>query len=62
MIVIAHRLSTVADFDKVLVLDGGRMVEFGTPRELWEKDGVFRGMCRRTGGSEEENLRQVIMG
>ncbi|RGP63629.1 ATP-dependent bile acid permease [Fusarium longipes] len=62
MLVIAHRLSTVADFDKVLVLDGGRMVEFGTPGELWEKDGVFRGMCRRTGASEEENLRRVIMG
>ncbi|KAG8673600.1 hypothetical protein FPOAC2_07047 [Fusarium poae] len=62
MIVIAHRLSTVADFDKVLVLDGGRMVEFGTPRELWEQDGVFRGMCKRTGSNEEEHLRQVIMG
>ncbi|CAG1999919.1 unnamed protein product [Fusarium graminearum] len=62
MIVIAHRLSTVADFDKVLVLDGGRMVEFGTPKELWEKDGVFRGMCKRTGSNEEENLRKVIMG
>ncbi|QPC60528.1 hypothetical protein HYE67_002759 [Fusarium culmorum] len=62
MIVIAHRLSTVADFDKVLVLDGGRMVEFGTPKELWEKDGVFRGMCKRTGSDEEENLRKVIMG
>ncbi|KAL6915681.1 hypothetical protein FSST1_007176 [Fusarium sambucinum] len=62
MIVIAHRLSTVADFDKVLVLDAGRMVEFGTPRELWENDGVFRGMCKRTGSNEEEHLRQVIMG
>ncbi|KAM0548523.1 hypothetical protein ACHAPJ_009846 [Fusarium lateritium] len=61
MIVIAHRLSTVADFDKVLVLDGGRMVEFGTPRELWEKNGGFRGMCESTGDSEKENLRKIIM-
>ncbi|EGO52804.1 hypothetical protein NEUTE1DRAFT_126249 [Neurospora tetrasperma FGSC 2508] len=34
VLVIAHRLSTVADFDKVLVLDKGRVVEFGAPREL----------------------------
>ncbi|KAL2269930.1 hypothetical protein VTJ83DRAFT_2114 [Remersonia thermophila] len=34
VLVIAHRLSTVADFDKVLVLDKGRVAEFGTPREL----------------------------
>lgn len=61
MIVIAHRLSTVADFDKILVLGGGRMVEFGEPKELWESDGVFRGMCRSTGDNVEEHLRQVIM-
>lgn len=33
-IVIAHRLSTVEIADRVLVLDGGRIVEDGTPREL----------------------------
>ena len=34
VLVIAHRLSTVADFDRVLVLDKGRVAEIGTPREL----------------------------
>ncbi|CCC14139.1 unnamed protein product [Sordaria macrospora k-hell] len=34
VLVIAHRLSTVADFDKGLVLDKGRVVEFGSPGEL----------------------------
>ncbi|KAF3768887.1 P-loop containing nucleoside triphosphate hydrolase protein [Cryphonectria parasitica EP155] len=41
VLVIAHRLSTVADFDKILVLDKGRMAEMGTPKELLE-----RGMAR----------------
>ncbi|KAB5580545.1 hypothetical protein GE09DRAFT_1020010 [Coniochaeta sp. 2T2.1] len=36
VLVVAHRLSTVADFDRVLVLDAGRVAEFGTPRELVE--------------------------
>lgn len=45
LIVVAHRLSTVIDFDKIVVLEGGRVVEFGTPNELWEKGGAFRGMC-----------------
>jgi ABC-type multidrug transport system fused ATPase/permease subunit len=61
LIVIAHRLSTVADFDKILVLDEGRVVEFGTPRELWERGvhhGKFRGMCERSG--ERDHLEQVI--
>ncbi|KAL2171894.1 hypothetical protein VTG60DRAFT_1281 [Thermothelomyces hinnuleus] len=34
VLVIAHRLSTVADFDRMLVLEKGRVVEMGTPREL----------------------------
>lgn len=60
LIVVAHRLSTVSDFDKILVLDNGRMVEFGTPRDLWEKTGAFRGMCDSTG--EREKLQQSIGG
>ncbi|KAK4128244.1 P-loop containing nucleoside triphosphate hydrolase protein [Parathielavia appendiculata] len=34
VLVIAHRLSTVADFDQLLVLEKGRVAEMGTPREL----------------------------
>ncbi len=34
VLVIAHRLSTVADFDRLLVLHEGRVAEFGTPAEL----------------------------
>lgn len=41
VLVIAHRLSTVADFDQILVLEKGRMAEMGPPRELLE-----RGMAR----------------
>ena len=36
-LVIAHRLSTVADFDRILVLEKGKIAEIGTPRELLEK-------------------------
>ncbi|KAJ3359292.1 hypothetical protein GGF32_009501 [Allomyces javanicus] len=47
---IAHRLRTIADFDKVLVLDRGRVVEFGAPSELLRnQDGVFHHMCRESG-------------
>ncbi|KEY72623.1 hypothetical protein S7711_06258 [Stachybotrys chartarum IBT 7711] len=61
VIVIAHRLSTVANLDKIMVLDSGRMVEFGTPRELWEKGGSFRSMCERTSKTEREELRNTFM-
>ncbi|PQE22272.1 ABC transporter protein [Rutstroemia sp. NJR-2017a WRK4] len=55
IITIAHRLQTIVDYDKVLVLDKGEVVEFGHPWELLRKEGkeaVFRGMCEMSGDLE----------
>ncbi|KAL1882253.1 hypothetical protein Daus18300_000739 [Diaporthe australafricana] len=63
LVVIAHRLSTIADFDRILVLGDGRVAEYGTPQELWERDGgkgVFRGMCEESG--EKDRLRGIVFG
>ena len=43
-LVIAHRLSTVMDADQILVMDGGRIVERGTHRELLERAGAYAEM------------------
>lgn len=45
-VVIAHRLSTVAIADRVLVMAGGRIVEDGTPEELIGGTGEFAGLHR----------------
>lgn len=60
LLVIAHRLSTIADFDRILVLSEGTVAEFGTPRELWDKGGIFRDMCAHSG--EAEKLKSVVLG
>ncbi|KJZ73976.1 hypothetical protein HIM_06644 [Hirsutella minnesotensis 3608] len=50
VITIAHRLQTIVDYDKVLVLDRGVVVEYGHPWELISKeDGSFRSMCDMSG-------------
>jgi ATP-binding cassette subfamily B protein len=46
VLAIAHRLSTVAKFDKLVVLREGRIVEQGTPAELRRRRGLFDRMCR----------------
>ena len=42
VLVIAHRMRTIANADKVVVLDHGQVVEMGTPTELLEENGLFQ--------------------
>ena len=49
VITIAHRLNTIADYDKVIVMKRGKIVEQGTPWELLEKKGHFQDMVKNTG-------------
>ncbi|MGL5827225.1 MAG: ABC transporter ATP-binding protein [Nocardioides sp.] len=46
MIVIAHRLSTVAASDRIVLLDGGRVRRVGTHEELIADDAVYQGLAR----------------
>ncbi|KAF2128447.1 hypothetical protein P153DRAFT_318274 [Dothidotthia symphoricarpi CBS 119687] len=49
-ITIAHRLQTIIDYDKVLVLDKGSVIEYGDPYDLIRQDGgSFKAMCETTG-------------
>lgn len=61
LLVIAHRLSTVADFDKILVMQDGVAAEFGTPRELLDiEDGIFKSMVEHSG--EKDELARTVGG
>lgn len=47
VLVIAHRIRTVAGANKIVVLDGGRVAEEGTVKELLEQDGIFARMLKQ---------------
>ncbi|KAJ3572547.1 hypothetical protein NP233_g3005 [Leucocoprinus birnbaumii] len=49
LICIAHRLRTILSYDRILVLDAGRVAEFDTPKNLFNReDGNFRNLCERS--------------
>jgi len=46
VVTVAHRMETIRGSDVVAVLDGGKLVEFGTPAELIGKGGIFKVLSR----------------
>lgn len=59
-ITIAHRLQTIIDYDAVLVLDHGKVVEYGAPWELLKKDG--RNSEMEEGGAKSLNEQGIFRG
>jgi ATP-binding cassette, subfamily B, bacterial len=53
-IVIAHRLSTIVDADRILVIDGGRIVESGTHQQLLARNGLYADLSRTQLGQPVE--------
>lgn len=55
LLCIAHRLRTVIDYDRILVLDQGHVAEYDTPYNLIVKNsgtGIFKSMCEKSGELE----------
>ncbi len=52
--IIAHRLSTVRDADKILVLEQGKIVERGSHEDLLDEDGLYANLWRVQAGEIEE--------
>ena len=54
LLCIAHRLKTIINYDRICVMDQGRIAELDKPIKLWEEGGIFRRMCDRSGIRRED--------
>lgn len=53
VMVIAHRLATVAHLDRVLVMDDGKVLEFGKPADLYRQGGLFFALVNHSVDKED---------
>jgi len=53
-LMVAHRLSTVAGADEIIVLDAGKIVERGTHRELLDRGGLYADLWSRQSRAHED--------
>ena len=60
ILTIAHRLRTVIDYDRVMLLDQGRIVEYDSPGSLLsDPNSRFYSLCKATGRDEFAVLRRL---
>ncbi|KAF5691416.1 ATP-binding protein cassette (ABC) transporter [Fusarium circinatum] len=53
LVTIAHRLRTIIDYDTIVVMSGGRVLEYGSPRDLYNSRGQFYDMVYHSGEMED---------
>lgn len=59
LIVVAHRLRTVAGFDQIMVMENGRVTEIGSPAKLLRAEGMFHELVNES--QDREFLRDRIL-
>lgn len=58
LLCIAHRLNTIVFYDRVIVMDAGRVAEFDTPLCLFDReDSMFRALCNEAGLVRQDIVR-----
>lgn len=59
IVTIAHRINTIIDSDRIIVLDKGQVAEFDTPAELIKQRGKFYELAREAGLVDNDGLALV---
>ena len=54
LLCIAHRLKTIVNYDRIIVMDNGVIAECDAPQRLWQQGGIFRSMCDRSSIRRED--------
>jgi ATP-binding cassette subfamily B protein len=62
VLMVSHRLASIKNMDRIIVLDHGRVCEEGSHEELLYKDGIYAGMWRKQGGfsMSEDGFEAIV--
>lgn len=58
--IIAHRLSTIANVDVVIGIQGGKIIEMGSPAELAKGDGIYAELLKLQSGTPSKQTKAKL--
>jgi len=62
LLTVAHRLLTVADYNRIIVLGAGKIIETGKPSDLLEREnGAFQSLVEQAGVAEAQAIRHLVL-
>lgn len=61
LLCIAHRLKTIIGYDRICVMDRGKVAEVASPLELYDAHGIFRSMCDQSSISRDDILSAELV-
>lgn len=62
ILTIAHRLETIADYDRIVVMHAGQVAEYASPHELLQRpDGMFRGLVDHLGPAVRASFEHIAL-
>jgi ATP-binding cassette subfamily B (MDR/TAP) protein 9 len=61
VVIVAHRLSTIENADKIIVLDHGQIVEMGNHKELLRREGLYAHLVRKQMHGDSKDAEQTAV-
>lgn len=61
VLTIAHRIRTIVNYDKIMIIENGNLIDFDTPKNLLSNSGLFNNIIKESGNDYYNQIKNLII-